>query len=71
MTPVCVDVSAALAGRAADQLDLDAVAELVDAAIDPEPDIHATAEYRGHLAQVLAGRALHEAAADAHERAAA
>ena len=68
--PVCVDVSAPLAGRAAADLDLDAVGELVSGAIDPEPDIHASAEYRGHLACVLSGRALHEAAADARERAA-
>lgn len=35
--------------------------------VDPEPDIHATADYRRHLARVLTGRALAEAA----ERAAA
>ena len=71
MTPVCVDVTGPLAGRAADDLDLDSVAELVAATIDPEPDIHATAEYRAHLARILAGRALREAAADAVERSAA
>jgi aerobic carbon-monoxide dehydrogenase medium subunit len=71
MVPLCVDVSAPLAGRTADDLDLAAVGELVDTSIDPEPDIHASAEYRGHLARVLAGRALKEAAADARERAAA
>jgi carbon-monoxide dehydrogenase medium subunit len=71
LTPVCVDVSAAVAGQQASGLDTAAVAELVDEAIEPESDIHASAEYRGHLARVLAGRALGEAASDARERAAA
>ena len=70
VVPVCVDVSAPLAGRAVGDLDLGSVDELVTEAIEPEPDIHATAEYRAHLARVLAGRALHEAAADAVERSA-
>jgi aerobic carbon-monoxide dehydrogenase medium subunit len=56
--PVLVDVTEATAdGR----VDADAVAGLVDAAIDPADDIHATADYRRHLAHVLVGRALHEA----------
>jgi len=42
--------------------DADAVAGLVDAAIDPEDDIHASADYRRHLAHVLVRRALVEAA---------
>ena len=71
IVPVCVDVSEPLVGRAASDLDLAAVAALVAEAIDPEPDIHATAEYRAHLAQTLARRALREAAADAVERSAA
>jgi aerobic carbon-monoxide dehydrogenase medium subunit len=56
--PVLVDVTEATAdGRT----DADAVAGLVDAAIDPADDIHATADYRRHLAHVLVERALHEA----------
>jgi len=56
--PVLVDVSEAVAdGR----VDGDAVTGLVDVAIDPADDIHATADYRRHLAHVLVERALHEA----------
>jgi aerobic carbon-monoxide dehydrogenase medium subunit len=71
VTPIVVDVSEPLAGQAAPQLDVAGVGALVDTAIDPESDIHATAEYRAHLARVLAGRALIEAAADARQRTAA
>jgi carbon-monoxide dehydrogenase medium subunit len=69
--PVIVDVSGPLAGQAADRLDPAGVRALVDTAIAPESDIHASAEYRAHLARVLAGRALAEAAADARQRTAA
>jgi len=44
-----------------------AAGRLVGAAVDPEPDIHATAEYRRHLAEVLAVRALRAAAGHAVE----
>ncbi len=37
-------------------------AELARSSIDPTPDIHASAEYRRHLAGVLTARALQEAA---------
>jgi carbon-monoxide dehydrogenase medium subunit len=40
---------------------------LVAAAVDPDPDIHATAEYRRHLAATLTVRAV-AAAANAAER---
>jgi carbon-monoxide dehydrogenase medium subunit len=56
--PVRVDVSEAVADGG---VDTGAVAGLVDAAIEPADDIHATADYRRHLAHVLVGRALHEA----------
>lgn len=39
----------------------DAVRDLLDAHIEPEDDIHATADYRRHLAHVLTLRALGEA----------
>jgi carbon-monoxide dehydrogenase medium subunit len=41
--------------------DADGVHDAVDAAIDPEDDIHASADYRRHLAHVLVRRALDEA----------
>ena len=62
--PVVVDVGAAVHGTGT-AFDTGRLPELLDAAIDPESDIHATAEYRRHLAHVLAARALTEA----HERA--
>jgi carbon-monoxide dehydrogenase medium subunit len=64
-TPVVVDVSESLAGQRADAATFTAAARHVEDTVDPEPDIHATAEYRRHLAGVLTGRAL----ADATERA--
>jgi aerobic carbon-monoxide dehydrogenase medium subunit len=77
-TPVVLDVSRPLAGthvpRAARELHdqpvddaFAAAGRLVGAAVDPEPDIHATAEYRRHLAEVLAVRALRAAAGHAVE----
>jgi aerobic carbon-monoxide dehydrogenase medium subunit len=42
-------------------LDAERVGAAVDAAIDPETDIHASADYRRHLAQVLVRRALAQA----------
>jgi len=63
--PVLIDVTEALAGRSVDELDPTPAAELVDEAIDPEADIHASADYRGHLARGLVGRALTTAARSA------
>jgi aerobic carbon-monoxide dehydrogenase medium subunit len=62
--PVTVDLAAAVTGSGGG-FDLSRVHELVDARIDPEDDIHATADYRRHLAHVLTERALREA----HEQA--
>jgi carbon-monoxide dehydrogenase medium subunit len=36
--------------------------ELAQSSLNPEPDIHASADYRRHLAGVLTVRALREAA---------
>jgi carbon-monoxide dehydrogenase medium subunit len=56
--PVLVDVSQAVTDGG---VDTGALAGLVDAAIEPADDIHATADYRRNLAHVLVERALHEA----------
>ncbi|MGH8822928.1 MAG: FAD binding domain-containing protein, partial [Jiangellaceae bacterium] len=60
-TPVVVDVTEALAGQPHDAADVSAAGRLVGAAVEPEPDIHATAEYRRHLARALTERALRDA----------
>ncbi len=66
--PVVVDLSDALGGAAADELDVTAAAREAVDATDPQDDIHATAAYRRHLATVLTERALREAAAAATDR---
>jgi aerobic carbon-monoxide dehydrogenase medium subunit len=56
--PVVVDLTDAVEGRVVDH---DRARALVDAAIEPEDDIHASADYRRHLAHVLVRRAVDEA----------
>jgi carbon-monoxide dehydrogenase medium subunit len=56
--PVLVDLADALDG---DGVDEERAGALVDAAIEPEGDIHASADYRRHLAHVLVRRAVDEA----------
>lgn len=72
LTPVLVDVTDVIGGQPAevlvgrtDEAVFDAVADKVSAAVEPEADIHATADYRGHLARVLAQRAVFGAARNA------
>jgi len=67
-TPVLVDVTAAGRGATYDAADWGGAVELVDAAIDPEGDIHATADYRRQLSRVLTTRALVQATDDAAVR---
>jgi carbon-monoxide dehydrogenase medium subunit len=62
--PVRVDVTPAITGSGG-AFDSDLLEQLVDALIEPETDIHATADYRRHLAHVLTARALGEAYAHA------
>ena len=61
--PRTVDVTAVFAGQEPGSVDWAAAAELVHTAIEPEGDIHATAEYRAMLAVELSRLTLAEAAA--------
>lgn len=66
LTPVIVDVTDA--ARTGDDA---GIRNVVDAAIEPEGDIHGTAEYRRQLAHTLVSRALRLADQDASARMAA
>ena len=66
-TPVVVDLTNSCAGRRYDA-GWEVAGEQVTASIEPDGDIHATAEYREHLARVLTRRVLAAAAADARDR---
>jgi len=61
---------ALLIGRAFEQNLIDRAIDAVRAAIAPETDLHASSDYRRHLAGVLTGRALAAAWHSAHEHAA-
>lgn len=61
-TPLVLDLTEAVAGAGVGEADWAAAGELAAGQVDPEADIHATAEYRRHLARVLTARALAEAA---------
>jgi carbon-monoxide dehydrogenase medium subunit len=64
-TPVVLDLAGALGHRPPDSCDWAAAAAQARSAVRPEPDIHASAEYRRHLVGVLTDRALRTAAANA------
>jgi aerobic carbon-monoxide dehydrogenase medium subunit len=66
--PRVLDLTEAVAGAPADSQKLPAAATMARELIHPEGDIHATAEYRRHLAGVLTERALLEALAEARHR---
>lgn len=59
-TPLVLDLTAVAADR-----DWAAAGRHAAGQTEPEPDIHATADYRRHLAEVLTARALREAAGHA------
>jgi carbon-monoxide dehydrogenase medium subunit len=61
-TPVLLDLTEALAGSAVDKADWPAAGRLAMDRIQTEDDLHATAEYRGHLVGVLTARAVRIAA---------
>jgi CO/xanthine dehydrogenase FAD-binding subunit len=60
--PPLVDLTDLVAGQRLDQVRWSEVAARATDRLEPEADIHATAEYRGHLAAVLTERAFREAA---------
>jgi aerobic carbon-monoxide dehydrogenase medium subunit len=63
-----LDLADVLAGQRPERLDVRGAVDRVTAFVEPEGDIHADADYRRHLAGVLAGRAVAAAAGDAHAR---
>jgi aerobic carbon-monoxide dehydrogenase medium subunit len=67
-TPVLVDVTDILARAAPAQARWDVVAGRARSSVRPGSDLHASAEYRRHLAGILAVRALAGAVADARDR---
>ena len=60
--PVVLDLTDAVAGRVWDAADWAAAARQAAGALEPEPDVHATAAYRRSLAEALTRQALAEAA---------
>jgi CO/xanthine dehydrogenase FAD-binding subunit len=59
------EVCEMLRGNFLDDRVIAEAAELAAGLIDPDGDLHATADYRRHLARVMAGRVLKAAAEDA------
>jgi aerobic carbon-monoxide dehydrogenase medium subunit len=64
-TPAVLELTESVAGARWEAADWAAAGRLAQSRLDPEPDIHATASYRRHLAGVLTARALRAAAARA------
>ncbi|MGL5857584.1 MAG: FAD binding domain-containing protein [Angustibacter sp.] len=60
--PLLLDLTDQVRGAPADAAPWHTVAERVRGLVDPEPDVHASADYRRHLAGVLTERAFREAA---------
>jgi aerobic carbon-monoxide dehydrogenase medium subunit len=69
--PVVLDLTEAVAGAPADTATFPSVTGLARDRLQPQPDIHATASYRRHIAGVLTERALLAALAGARETVAA
>ena len=61
-TPLVLDLTEAVTGRTPAEADWSAAGEVAAGQVEPEADIHASADYRRHLARVLTARALSEAA---------
>ncbi len=62
-------IAARLAGTRLEETVIEDVAHAAAAESEPGSDLHASAEYRRHLARVLAARALRDAYKNAHEKA--
>ncbi|MCY4549607.1 MAG: FAD binding domain-containing protein [Defluviicoccus sp.] len=68
VAPIPVRIPAledALSGSRLEDGEIEAALGSVEAAIEPDDDLHATAAYRGRVARVLLGRAIREARAEA------
>jgi carbon-monoxide dehydrogenase medium subunit len=61
-TPLVLDLTEAVGGRPPDSADWAAAGRQAAAAVEPEDDVHASAEYRRHLTAVLTERTLRAAA---------
>jgi carbon-monoxide dehydrogenase medium subunit len=61
-TPLVLDLTESVAGVEPGAADWAAAGDLAWQQADPEPDIHASADYRRHLVRVLTARALAQAA---------
>jgi carbon-monoxide dehydrogenase medium subunit len=70
ITPEVHDLTEAVAGKPVDAADWAAAGALARTLVDPDTDIHASADYRRLLVGVLTERTLRDAAAEAAERAA-
>jgi carbon-monoxide dehydrogenase medium subunit/2-furoyl-CoA dehydrogenase FAD binding subunit len=57
-----------LVGKPMNELSIEKTGDMVESVVNPESDIHASAEYRLHIAKVLLKRALMEAKRRAQER---
>jgi aerobic carbon-monoxide dehydrogenase medium subunit len=67
-TPVVLDLTEPVHERTAQRASYDKAGRLAAEQVDPDADIHASAEYRRHLAAVLTERALREAGRNALDR---
>ncbi|GAA4354295.1 FAD binding domain-containing protein [Angustibacter luteus] len=61
LTPPVLDLTGAVAGQHVERADWAGAAALATEQLEPEADIHASADYRRHLAGVLTRRAFEEA----------
>lgn len=64
-TPLVLDLTDPVAGAAHDAADWAAAGRLARDRVDPDADVHASADYRRHLVEVLTVRGLREATAHA------